>query len=63
MYVILNNALGASPASKVIETVQLFDTTHPHIVLRASSSRFAENLLCLGLPCQVQLANLQVEFV
>ena len=24
MYVILNNALGASPASKVIETVELF---------------------------------------
>jgi len=33
------------------------------LVLRASSSRFAENLLCLSLPCQVQLANLQVEFV
>ena len=33
------------------------------VVLRASSSRFAENLLCLSLPCQVQLANLQVEFV
>ena len=32
-------------------------------MLRASSSRFAENLLCLCLPCQVQLANLQVEFV
>ena len=23
------------------------------VVLRASSSRFAENLLCLSLPCQV----------
>ena len=33
------------------------------LVLHASSSQFAENLLCLSLPCQVQLANLQVEFV
>ena len=33
------------------------------IVLRASSSGFAKNLLCFSLPCQVQLANLQVEFV
>ena len=38
-------------------------TPHWPLVLRASSSRFAENLLCLSLPCQVQLANLQVELV
>ena len=27
------------------------------LVLRASSSRFAENLLCLTLPCQATLSS------
>ena len=35
----------------------------PQLVLRASSSRFGKILICLSMPCQVQLTNLQVELV